>query len=112
LLPKPVHITVREGVAVRISGGQEARRIQSLLRPHGRKSRMILEIGIGTNPKAKMTGLIPEDQKVMGIGHVSLGNSLLWNGRHNSRCTFDGVILSPTLVIDRKTVVESGVLQV
>jgi hypothetical protein len=48
----------------------------------------------------------------MGIAHVVLGNSLLWNGRNNARCTFDGVILSPTLVIDRKTVVENGVLQV
>lgn len=39
------------------------------------------EFGIGTNYKAKLVGLILEDEKVFGTIHIAFGNNLSMGGR-------------------------------
>ena len=105
-------MTVKNGYVVRITGCDDADTIRTLLRPFGRPGRNIAEIGIGTNPYAKFTGCTLEDEKVMGNIHVALGNNISFGGKIAVRCHFDAVLLKSTLVIDGKTVVENGILQV
>ena len=81
LMKNPVRMSVREGHVMRITGGKEAEKIRSLLRPFGKQGRNIAEIGIGTNPKAKLTGCIVEDEKVLGTVHVALGNNVSFGGK-------------------------------
>lgn len=108
----PIRMTVKNGYVVRITGCDDADTIRTLLRPFGRPGRNIAEIGIGTNPYAKFTGCTLEDEKVMGNIHVALGNNISFGGKIAVRCHFDAVLLKSTLVIDGKTVVENGILQV
>lgn len=108
----PVKMLVKNGYVARISGGEEAERIRKLIRPFGREGRNVAEVGIGTNPRAKLTGCTVEDEKVLGTLHVALGNNISFGGKCSVGCHFDGILLKPTFVIDGKTILEEGILQV
>lgn len=111
-IKNPVHMSIKDGQVARITGGEEAQTIRKILRPFGKPGRNIAEIGIGTHPRAKVTGCVLEDEKVLGTVHVGLGNNISFGGKVNVGCHFDGVLLSPTLVIDGKSILENGELQV
>ena len=111
-IDQPVKLTVKDGYAVRISGGEEAIVMRRMLRPFGKPGKNIAEIGIGTNPHAKFTGMTLEDEKVKGTVHVALGNNLSFDGKIDAGCHFDAVLLKPTLVIDGKAILDNGQLQV
>jgi len=112
LIKEPVKISVKNGYAVRITGGEEADKIRAQLRPFGREGRNIAEIGIGTNPRAKLIGCTLEDEKVLGTVHVALGNNISFGGKVDVKSHLDAVLLNPTLVIDGKTILSNGTLQV
>jgi len=111
-IDEPIRMTVKDGYVTRIAGDKSAEKVRELLQPFGKAGKNIAEIGIGTNPKAKLTGVTLEDEKVLGTAHVALGNNMSFDGKIAVHCHFDGVLLQPTLVIDGKTIVEKGVLQV
>ena len=52
MVSTPIRIEVRDGYASDISGGEEATKLNTLLRPHGRDGRNVAEFGIGTNDRA------------------------------------------------------------
>ncbi len=55
----------------------------------GRKD-YIGELGIGTNPKAKITGgIIIIDEKVRGTIHIALGNNISFGGRNEATIHWD-----------------------
>jgi len=43
---------------------------------------------------------------------VGLGNNVSFGGKVSVGCHFDGVLLSPSMTIDGKTILENGELQV
>jgi leucyl aminopeptidase (aminopeptidase T) len=108
----PIRITIKNGQAVRIMGEQEAEIMRKLFRPYGRPGKTIAELGIGTNPAATFTGCVLEDEKSLGTVHVAFGNNISFGGKNPVKCHYDGVLLSPTLIIDNKTILENGILQV
>jgi len=112
LIKKPVRMTIKDGQIARIAGDDEAEKIRKLLRPFGKEGRNVAEIAIGTNPDAKITGCTLEDEKVLGTMHIGFGNNVSFGGKVAVKCHFDGVIRKPTLVIDGKTILEEGELQV
>ena len=66
MVSTPVSIKVEAGYATAITGGTEAAALTALLEPHGKDARTVAEFGIGTNDRAILSGLILEDEKVMG----------------------------------------------
>ena len=77
---------------------------------HGENCRVIAELGIGTNPKARLTGNLMTDEKVMGTIHVAIGDnaSPSYGGVNPAPIHIDGVVGKPTLVVDGKTLIEDG----
>ncbi len=112
LITTPVHMAVKNGQVVRITGQEDAVKIRKLLRPYGKSGRTIGEVGVGTNAAAKVTDCVLEAEKALGTAHVALGNNISFGGKVSVACHFDGVILNPTMVIDGKTILEKGVYQV
>ena len=112
LIIHPIRMTVKDGYVIRITGGEEAVKVRKLLRRFGRQAKNIAEIGVGTNSKAKLTGCTLEDEKTLGTVHVALGNNISFDGKIAVPCHFDGVLRKPTLVIDGKTILENGEIQV
>ena len=107
---RPIRITVENGYAVQIEGGEEAQRLNDMLEPFGRKGRNIAELGIGTNDQAIITGQILEDEKVMGTVHIALGNNLSMGGTCDVGIHVDGVFTRPTVYADDRVLMKDGKL--
>lgn len=107
-----LRITVENGYAAKISGGAVAKKLTNLLNQYDIKARNIAEFGIGTNDKAKLSGVLLEDEKVLGTIHIALGNNLSMGGSIDVPIHLDGVVKYPTVYLDDKLLMENGKLLV
>jgi aminopeptidase len=78
------------------------------LEPHGKDARTVAEFGIGTNDKAILTGLIIEDEKVMGTIHIAFGDNKSMGGSVRVASHLDGLIKEPTVWFDDRKIMEAG----
>ena len=78
----------------------------------GKDARNIAEFGIGTNDSAKLSGILLEDEKVMGTIHIALGNNVSMGGSVNVPIHLDGVVKKPTVWMDGKLLMKDGKLLV
>jgi leucyl aminopeptidase (aminopeptidase T) len=109
---QPIRIVVRDGYATDITGGPEADRLIALLEPHGRDARTVAEFGVGTNDRAILTGIILEDEKVMGTIHVAFGDNKSMGGSVRVASHLDGLVKQPTVWFDDRKIMEGGRLLV
>jgi leucyl aminopeptidase (aminopeptidase T) len=112
---QPVRMIFEKGRVVAIEGGAEAKEILRRIEygeqlEHGENCRVMAELGIGTNPKARLTGKLITDEKVMGTVHVAIGDnaSPSFGGANPAPIHIDGVVGQPTLVVDGETLIEEG----
>jgi len=105
---KPIIISVKNGYAYDIKGGAQAKKLLKMIKPLGKSAFNIAELGIGTNPKAKVTGRVLEDEKVKGTCHVALGNSTALGGKIYAKCHLDGVMKKPNIFFDKKCIMKNG----
>jgi leucyl aminopeptidase (aminopeptidase T) len=103
-----IKITVRDGYASDITGGKEAERLVTLLDMHGREARNVAEFGVGTNYKARLTGLILEDEKVLGTVHIAFGDNASMGGNVRVSSHLDGLMRKPTVEVDGRLVMKEG----
>ncbi|KKM10005.1 leucyl aminopeptidase [Clostridiales bacterium PH28_bin88] len=108
LLKEPIRMRVEGGYATDIAGGAEAAKLQGILDRYNREARNIAELGLGMNPHAMITGLVLEDEKVLGTVHVALGDNSTFGGNVEVASHLDGVMLSPTVEVDGKVVLAGG----
>lgn len=111
-LIKNVNITikVKDGYATEIKGGILAKKLSKQLDEVGRDARNIAEFGIGTNDSAKLSGVLLEDEKVMGTVHIAVGNNVSMGGSVNVPIHLDGVIKKPTVYLDEQILMKNGKL--
>ncbi len=107
-LDEPVRITVRGGLVVDVSGGAQAREFAGQLERAGDAARNVAELGVGTNDRAKVTGMILEDEKVLGTVHIAFGNNASMGGTVTVPFHVDGILLRPTLVLDGEVLIQDG----
>jgi len=105
-----IRVEVKNGFASKITGGNAAKKLNTMLDKVGKKARNIAEFGIGTNDSARLSGILLEDEKVMGTVHLALGNNVTMGGSVNVPIHVDGVITKPTVYIDGKLLMEKGKL--
>lgn len=115
LVQEPIYLTVERGRVVEITGGSEAQKLLDMIhdgerKPFGEGCRVVCELGIGTNPKARLQGNVLTDEKVMGTVHVAIGHNALasYGGQNRAPLHLDGVIGKPTLVVDGETLIKDG----
>ena len=107
-----IRIEVENGYATKISGGVLANKLKRQLDAVGKDARNIAEFGIGTNDSAKLSGVLLEDEKVMGTIHIALGNNVSMGGSVNVPIHLDGVVKKPTVWMDGKLLMKDGKLLV
>lgn len=112
LVREPIRIVVRDGYATEITGGEEAARLRALLEPHGREAYNVAEFGIGTNDRAILTGVILEDEKVMGTIHIAFGDNKSMGGSIRVASHLDGLVRGATVWLDDQKIMEDGRLLV
>lgn len=104
----PIRLTIESGSIIRIEGKREAGVLKKILSSFDDSVYQIAELGIGTNPQAKLTGNVTEDEKILGTVHVAFGDNTTFGGRNISPLHLDGVIVSPTLKINGKLILKGG----
>jgi leucyl aminopeptidase (aminopeptidase T) len=115
VVQQPVRMVFEHGRVVTIEGGAEAQELRRRIEygeklEQGENCRIIAELGIGTNPMARLTGKLITDEKVMGTIHVAIGDnaSPSYGGANPAPIHIDGVVSRPTLVVDGVTLIEEG----
>ncbi len=115
LIRQPIHLTFERGRVVDISGGAEAEELLRVItegeqKEHGEGCRTIAELGIGTNPAARITGNVMTDEKVMGTIHIAIGHNAVapYNGQNVAPIHLDGVMGGPTLIVDGEVLIDNG----
>jgi leucyl aminopeptidase (aminopeptidase T) len=111
LITEPITYYVEKGSVIEVDGGSQARDVQQLINQIENASN-IAEIAIGTNPNARVTGNVSEDKKGIGKVHVALGNNLLYGGTTKSPLHLDGVISKPTVIVDDRILIDSGLIKI
>lgn len=117
--PSPVILDVEAGrvTSVRCEDRSWMTRITELLDTDG-GARVIAELGIGLNPKARLVGIMLEDEKAYRTAHVAFGSNIGMPGGVNESSThIDYLVHGPTIVADlgdagERTILEDGDLRV
>ncbi|MBC8530284.1 aminopeptidase [Gehongia tenuis] len=103
-LARPITVTVEAGRLTKIEGDDGALGILLANERNG----TLGELGIGTNEKAVLCGIILEDEKVYGTVHIAFGTNTAFGGVNKADCHMDGVILRPDLYLDDEPVIRRG----
>ncbi|WP_025715918.1 AroM family protein [Paenibacillus sp. 1-18] len=72
--------------------------------------RMLAEFGIGTNDKARITGVVLEDEKVYGTIHVAFGSNNTFGGTVAAGVHIDGVVQKTDVYLDDRLIMKAGQL--
>ena len=113
-ITEPTRITITDGYITDIEQSPSGQRFASLIEASEKKdgnnnARFIAEFAIGTNPNARITGLILEDEKVLGTCHIAFGDNTSYPGGSNkSVLHIDTIVVSPTIVLDQTKIMENG----
>ena len=104
-LESPLRMKIKNGKLYEISG-EKSEMISVLLA--NERNATLGELGIGTNEKAILNGIILEDEKVYGTVHIAFGTNTSFGGTNKADCHMDGIILKPTLYLDDTLVIDKG----
>ncbi|WP_340024542.1 aminopeptidase [Paenibacillus sp. FSL K6-1096] len=106
-LDSPMVLTVEQGRLVAADGEHGAKLLDMLGAGDGR---LLGEFGIGTNNKARITGVVLEDEKVYGTIHVAFGSNNTFGGVVAAGVHIDAVVMKPDVYIDDKLIMRAGEL--
>jgi len=114
VLREPVRLEVKQGMIVGITGGEQARRLEGLLRERGNlEVYNIAQLAVGLNPECRqLTGQMTNDHGALGTVHIGIGTSENLGGHTRAGLHFDGIMRRPTLRLDGATILDDGRLVV
>jgi leucyl aminopeptidase (aminopeptidase T) len=104
---EPATLTVAEGRIVAAEGGLGPQFIELLL-AHGELGTNLAELGVGTNDRARLTGNVLEDEKILGSVHVAFGASAGIGGTVSVPIHLDVVVVDASLEVDGQRVLDHG----
>jgi leucyl aminopeptidase (aminopeptidase T) len=112
LVDEPIRLTFRQGRIVAVEGGRSAAKTRAAIAEAGTGADVIAELGIGTNERARITGSVITDEKVLGTAHVAFGDnaSASYGGDNRAAIHVDGVMADATIEADGNVVMVAGVL--
>lgn len=104
-LEEPLYVKIKDGKLIEVKG-KNSEKLDVLFR--NEKNSTIAELGVGTNEKANLCGIILEDEKVYGTVHIAFGTNTSFGGTNKAGCHMDGIILKPNLYLDDKLIILEG----
>ncbi len=107
LSDEPARLTVAEGRLVAADGGLGPAFIELLL-SHGALGTTLAELGVGTNDRARLTGNVLEDEKILGTVHVAFGASAAFGGTVSVPIHLDVVVVDASLEVDGRQILDAG----
>ena len=114
LLKKPIRFTVKDGFIVSVEGGdpEQVGALKAAWEAQADPNVYnVAEMGIGMNPKCRFTGVMLEDEGVLGSIHIGTGTSITLGGTVKARSHYDLIMSKPTLALDGELLLRDGELQ-
>lgn len=113
LVEEPFKVYFEKGRMVNISGGKDAKRLESLLDTLEDEARTFAELAVNSNPKVpkKFTGS-RMDNSIAGHVHIGLGRNDHIGGKSTAEAHLDLLLTRATLILDGKPVLENGNLRI
>jgi len=108
----PISCTLKDGRIVDIKGEREAKKFKALLSRDGCTGFQLAEVGVGTNPKAKYTGNLLEDERVYASGHIGFGRNSHIGGIIESKVHIDSTVRRPEVFVNGQRIVSSGSIEI
>jgi leucyl aminopeptidase (aminopeptidase T) len=112
LVDEPIRVTFERGRIVAVEGGKAAETMRRTIAEAGTGADVVAELGIGTNERARVTGSVITDEKVLGTAHVAFGDnaSPSYGGDNRASIHVDGVMADATIEADGTVVFARGAL--
>ena len=108
ILKEPIICEIEHGFVTKIEGGVQAKVFEKALKSHNdRNCFNVAELGVGLNPNARLTGVMLEDEGVLGTIHIGLGTNFTLGGKVVAPTHYDLLMWNPTIIVD-DTVVQHG----
>lgn len=107
VLAAPLLLTVEQGRLVQAEGDGAKELLEMLGDGDGR---WLGEFGIGTNDKARITGVVLEDEKVFGTIHIAFGSNNTFGGQIAAGVHIDIVVKEPDVYLDGELIMSQGKL--
>jgi len=107
-LSQPIELAISRGYAVGVGPGAEAERLWRELSRHGRSAFNVAEFGIGINPKARISGIVLEDEKALGTIHIAFGDNSSMGGQVKVPSHQDGIVTRATVWVGGRKIMEDG----
>ncbi len=113
VLTEPVRVKVQKGMIREISGGAQAKVLkENLEKQNDPMVFNIAELGVGLNPKARMCGIMLEDEGVFGAVHIGIGTNITLGGKIKAAVHYDLLMYNATLEVDGNRILEGGQLKI
>jgi leucyl aminopeptidase (aminopeptidase T) len=105
VLEEPVELKVEGGRLTEASGEVGRGLMETLAAGDGET---VAELGVGTNGRARPSGNVLEDEKILGSVHVAFGSSAAIGGAVQASVHIDCVVLKPELRLDGEPATRGG----
>lgn len=107
-LPTPIKLTIKDGRAVEITGGEEAEKLRAAIQGADSQANVVAEFAIGTSDKEKFGS--PSEKGMLGTAHFGLGDNAHCypGGQSWSQVHLDGSVRDITLEVDGERIMEDG----
>lgn len=116
IVTEPTKLEIKNGYIVKYQNNPSGRRFKKVIEnakkiDKNNNAGFIAEFAIGTNPSAKVTGVILEDEKALGTCHIAFGDATSFpGGRNKSVLHLDIIVMKPTIRLGEKVVMVKGKL--
>ncbi|MFC1585962.1 aminopeptidase [Fibrobacterota bacterium] len=112
LLKKDITLHIKQGPITEVEGTEAEKIVQVLDRYHDPSARILAEIGIGLNPKARLCGIMLEDEGCLGTVHFGFGSNATIGGGDKSTQHIDFIVKHVSLTADETLLIKDGKLQI
>ncbi len=111
-LKEPIKFNVKNGRAYGISGGDQAKKWESVIKSADENANILCEFAVGTGHRERWNTV--SEKGALGTIHLALGENAgpYPGGKSHSKVHLDVTLRHPTVEFDGKVVIERGVLKV
>lgn len=117
-ITEPTKLTFKNGFITEYEESDSGRRFKKLVERSmtldgNINASFIAEFAIGTNPTAQISGVVLEDEKVLGTCHIAVGDNSSYTGGYNaSTLHIDMIVFKPTIWFDDILIMKDGEVMV
>lgn len=111
LIKKELLVKIRKSRITGLNGNSfQINKLKNIFSGQSRRAAVLAEFGMGLNPKARLCGMMLEDEGCLGTAHFGFGSNWTIGGKNRINFHLDFVIRKPTVWVDGQLLMRTGKL--